>query len=259
MALEATNSPAPISAALEDYLETIYLLVQQQGFARVRDIARARAVKAATVSVALRKLAEGRLVNYERREYIGLTPEGERAARKVLSRHRLLTRFFEQVLGMPHAAASDQACVMEHSLTDEAMERLVTFFEFVGSCPTVVEAFRSCPAGVGAGATGGRPGCAPTRAICATCALGDATRSHRPEGTRSIADLAPGQQGVVTQISAGPVLRQRLLDMGLLPETRVQLERRASGRGEALWISCEGARLALRRSEARSVHVREEH
>ena len=46
-----------MSPALEDYLETIYLLVQEHGFARVKDIARARDVKAATVSVALRKLA----------------------------------------------------------------------------------------------------------------------------------------------------------------------------------------------------------
>src|SRR5512136_225406 len=119
----ATNAAAEseISSSLEDYLETIYLLVQEQGFARVKDVARARDVKAASVSIALRRLADMDLVRYERREYIALTPEGEQAGRRVFSRHRLLTRFFQEVLNLPAQAASAQACAMEHSLTDEAM------------------------------------------------------------------------------------------------------------------------------------------
>ena len=73
MVLTMTNTTTitkfpEMSQPLEDYLETIYLLVQEHGFARVRDIARARDVKAATVSIALRKLAELDLVRYERRE-----------------------------------------------------------------------------------------------------------------------------------------------------------------------------------------------
>src|SRR5512143_2334664 len=103
------GAPAPMmSSPLEDYLETIYLLVQEHGFARVKDIARARDVKAATVSIALRKLAELDLVRYERREYIALSAEGEEAGRRVFSRHRILARFFEEVLGMPTASASEQ-------------------------------------------------------------------------------------------------------------------------------------------------------
>ena len=48
--IQATNAAADseISSSLEDYLETIYLLVQEQGFARVKDVARARDVKAAS-------------------------------------------------------------------------------------------------------------------------------------------------------------------------------------------------------------------
>src|SRR5512147_1179438 len=140
-----SSSDAEISSSLEDYLETIYLLVQEQGFARVKDVARARDVKAASVSIALRRLAELELVRYERREYIALTPEGEKAGRRVFSRHRLLTRFFQEVLSMKPEAASEQACAMEHSLTDEAMDRLVRFFEFLGTCPSVVESFKRCP------------------------------------------------------------------------------------------------------------------
>ncbi len=235
----------PISSPLEDYLETIYLLVQEHGFARVRDIARARDVKAATVSVALRKLAEAGLADYERREYTRLTPKGERVARRILTRHRLLTRFFEEVLRMSPEAASQQACAMEHSLTDEATDRMARFFEFLGSCPSVAETFRRCPLGVAAA-----DGVAPTPPDeCVQCGA-------RAEAQwTSVADLQPGQSGAVTQISGSGGLRQRLLDMGILPGTEIGLERSGPG-GDPLWIRCQGARLALRRSEAERIRIR---
>ena len=247
MMAEANIAAAPMSSPLEDYLETIYLLVQEHGFARVKDIAKARDVKAATISIALRKLAEGELVNYERREYIGLTTKGEEAARRILTRHRLLTRFFEEVLKMSPHAAGEQACALEHNLTDEAMDRMVRFFEFLGNCPSVIETFRRCPIGV-------RPedgvACDATEGKCAKCTFKNEVKSM------SIADLKPGQRAVVTQITATGALRQRLLDMGILPETAIDLERAAFG-GDPLWIRCQGARLALRRAEASAIRVRE--
>jgi DtxR family Mn-dependent transcriptional regulator len=248
MVRAANTISAQMSSPLEDYLETIYLLVSEHGFARVKDIARARDVKAATVSIALRKLADAHLLNYERREYIGLTPKGEAAARRILTRHRLLTRFFEEVLKMAPAAASEQACAMEHSLTDEAMDRMVRFFEFLGNCPSVIETFRGCPVGVHPedDAT-----CGTGAGTCAKCALKNEVSSM------SIADLKPGQRAVVTQITATGALRQRLLDMGILPETMIDLDRSGLG-GDPLWIRCQGARLALRRTEARSIRIREE-
>jgi DtxR family Mn-dependent transcriptional regulator len=240
-----TASDSEISSSLEDYLETIYLLVQEQGFARVKDVARARDVKAASVSIALRRLAELALVRYERREYIALTPEGEKMGRRVFSRHRLLARFFQEVLNMDAQAASEQACAMEHALTDEAMDGMARFFEFLGLCPSVIESFRVCPAMAGrkqAASAGHLP------QWCAVCAR------KKPAASTSLADIKPGQRAVVTKISAGGALRQRLLDMGVLPETPIDIERVGLG-GDPFWVRCQGARLALRRSEAQSILV----
>lgn len=248
MMLSANRTLDPgISASLEDYLETIYLLAQTHGFARVKDIARARDVKAASVSIALRKLAELGLVRYERREYIALTPAGEQAGRRVFTRHRLLTRFFEEVLHMPADAAGEQACAMEHSLTDEAMDRLVRFFEFLGTCPYIIETFRKCPMSMDARRN---PGDRIPADACATCSRKKEAKPMR------LADLRLGQTAVVTQIKARGAVRQRLLDMGILPDTAVGLERSGVG-GEPLWIRCQGDRLTLRRSEANSILVRE--
>jgi DtxR family Mn-dependent transcriptional regulator len=240
------TSDAEISSSLEDYLETIYLLVQEQGFARVKDVARARDVKAASVSIALRRLAELALVRYERREYIALTPSGEKAGRRVFSRHRLLTRFFEEVLSMPAEAAGEQACAMEHSLTDEAMDGMVRFFEFLGTCPSVVESFRQCPM-VQDSKRGPHMGQLPDS--CAVCL------KKKESTSMSLGDVKPGQSAVVTKINALGALRQRLLDMGVLPNTVIEIERVGLG-GDPFWVRCQGARLALRRSEANSIMVR---
>ncbi len=71
----------------------------------------------------------------------------------------------------------------------------------------------------------------------------------------SIASLKPGQCAVVTRITAVGALRQRLLDVGILPGTRIEVERCGIG-GHPLWIRCEGGRMALRRGEASSICVR---
>lgn len=229
-----------ISSSLEDYLETIYLLQQEQGFARVKEIAQARDVKAASVSVALRKLAESNLVKYERREYISLTEEGEIAARRVFSRHRLLKRFFSDVLQMDDSAADEQACALEHSLTDEAMSRFVSFFEFLGKNGLVVEDFKKCLQQKGCHLAG-------TSEQCKNCTA--TTESHQ-----TIADMQPGQEATVCNITATGALRQRLLDMGILPDTTIEMERHGLG-GDPVWIRVQGARLALRKSEASCVKI----
>lgn len=239
-----TVSDSEISSSLEDYLETIYLLVQEQGFARVKDVARARDVKAASVSIALRRLAELALVRYERREYIALTPEGEKVGRRVFSRHRLLTRFFREVLNMEDKAASEQACAMEHALTDEAMDGMARFFEFLGTCPSVIESFRVCPAMAERKRSGGH-----LPEWCAVCA------KKKQAASLTLADIKPGNRAVVSKIGAGGALRQRLLDMGVLPQTTIDIERVGLG-GDPFWVRCQGARLALRRSEAQSILVR---
>lgn len=242
----ATDAPPSLSSSLEDYLETIYLLAQHQGAVRVKEIAKARAVKAASVSIALRKLAELGLVRYERRELIALTSSGEQLARRVFSRHRILTRFFEQILQMPAAAAEEQACAMEHTLSDQAMDRLARFFEHVGRCPRVptdlLASFQACP--VDEPSASGAPSCSDG------C---QALRCQQSPAT-PLSELSPGQKARVAHVGGQGALRQRLLDLGILPDTPIDLERFGLG-GDPVWIRCQGAQLALRRSEAASILV----
>jgi DtxR family transcriptional regulator, Mn-dependent transcriptional regulator len=242
-----TASPILLSPSLEDYLETILELIRDREVARVRDIARIRDVKPGSVSPALKRLEELGLVRYERREFIRLTPAGEEAARRVVARHRILVEFFTRVLKMPAEDADRDACAMEHHLSDTAMDRLVRLFEFMQSCPgelpTFLQEFHLQ-------LDGSRR---EPRSECVTC--GEEGRcGQMPEGLVALAALEPGETGRVWQVKAKGAVRQRLLDMGLLPGATISVERRAPS-GDPVWIRLHGYQLSIRRTEAGSIHV----
>ena len=244
------NAGSALTPALEDYVETIHELVRDKGVARVRDIAKARGVKAGSVSPALKRLAELGMVHYERREYVTLSSAGQKVARRVYGRHGLLSRFLREVLLVSPETADRDACTIEHALSDETMDRLVRLFEFLRACPegstSLLGRFHDCPlvsedAPDCGGACGLLPGSKP-RGEGAQCAL---------------SEMRPGERGRVTRVEATGPVRQRLLDMGLLPDAMVELERLAPA-GDPVWIRLQGYRLSLRQSEARTVHVRRE-
>jgi DtxR family Mn-dependent transcriptional regulator len=246
--MAAVTSPADLTPALEDYLETIYDLVRTRKVARVKDIAAARDVKAGSVSPAMRRLADLGLIRYHQREYIDLTEAGEVAARRVMSRHRILQRFFREVLRMEEGAADREACSIEHNLSNDAMDRLVRLFEFMQACPegkvSFVDRFHACPI-----VDSSQPDCGHQ------CQLADGGGGHDAP-RRSLFDLGPGVAASVLRVDADGIVRQRLLDMGLIPGARIEIERTAPG-GDPVWIRLLGSQLALRRKEAEAILVRE--
>lgn len=237
-----------LTESLEDYLETIFILVSKHRFARVKDIATARDVRAASVSSALKRLADMGLVNYIQREYVTLTQEGEKDARRVYARHRLLRKFFHEILEMPLENAEKEACAMEHSLTREGMDRLVRFFEFITVRPesptNFVHLFHKYLFAHEESCKKVQP--SPLKKI----------KSLKIKGEpMTIYHLHPGFSGKITQISAHGAIRQRLIDMGVLPGTDVKMERIAPT-GEPVWIVLDGTHLSLRKHEAESVLIK---
>lgn len=120
-----------LSASLEDYLEAIYNLSADSNFARSKDIAELLQVSRASVTGALRLLAERDLVNYKPYGYITLTEAGRRIASKVARRHRILSLFFVDILGVDEEISQQAACKAEHALGPEIMQRLTLFTEFM--------------------------------------------------------------------------------------------------------------------------------
>ena len=76
----------------------------------------------------------------------------------------------------------------------------------------------------------------------------------KEETVKRISDLSPGESGTVRQVDGGGAVRQRLLDMGILPDVSIVFQRVAPA-GDPLWIRLGGVQLSLRRTEADAVVV----
>ena len=121
-----------LTRRLEDYLEAVLLLVQDNGVARVRDIAARTHVNKSTVTAALKQLAQAGLINHDPYQFVTLTERGKRAAGTILGRHEALVRFLVEVLDMDKALAEENACRMEHVVDDKLLARLNLLGEFIG-------------------------------------------------------------------------------------------------------------------------------
>ena len=119
---------ATMTQSLEDYLETIYVLISDTGSACVRDVAKTLDVKMPSVVKAIHELKALELVTQEPYSPIELTKKGRRVASTVLNRHTLL-RSFLMKLGVSRRAADADACRMEHILSAETLDKIRTFTE----------------------------------------------------------------------------------------------------------------------------------
>ena len=123
------------TASMEDYLEAVAMLRGKGKVVRVSQISRKLKVTMPSVTSALKKLSEQELVEHERYGHIKLTPEGDKVAGEVLRRHKALTRFFVQALGIDRETAEEDACKIEHVISSLSLERVIKFIEFIEACP----------------------------------------------------------------------------------------------------------------------------
>ncbi len=121
-----------LSSSIEDYLEAILALSEidpQDQSVRVTDIAERLQIAKPSVTAALNVLKEKGLVTQERYGKVFLTPEGRKRALVVQRRHRVLRKFLVDVLGVGEKVAENDACLMEHAVSPETMEKLIEFLE----------------------------------------------------------------------------------------------------------------------------------
>ena len=103
----------------EDYLEQILMLLETKGHARSVDIAVGLSVSKPSVSVAMKKLRENGYITMSSDGMISLTDKGYAIARRIYDRHQALTKYLVQ-LGVPEEIAREDACKIEHDLSEES-------------------------------------------------------------------------------------------------------------------------------------------
>lgn len=119
-----------ISQGLQDYIEYIYWEISKGKELRAVDISKKFNFSRASVSEALNKLSELNLIIYETRKPIKITQKGILEAEKILTKHQILTIFFNEILGEEINLASKNACRIEHCIDDELIKKLKNFNTF---------------------------------------------------------------------------------------------------------------------------------
>ena len=124
-----------ISASLEDYLQVIFHLEESNRVARTKDIANQLGVQCASVTGALKALANRGLINYSPYSHITLTTEGRNIGQDIVHRHDILREFFMSTLQLDLERAEVNACRIEHAIDSIAVDRLTHFLKFLRLCP----------------------------------------------------------------------------------------------------------------------------
>lgn len=107
----------------EMYLETILVLSQRTGFVRAIDIGEEMGYSKPSVSRAVGILRQGGYIHVAEDGGITLTESGRAVAEKIYERHRLLSSFLIS-LGVDEKTATEDACKMEHVISDASMEAI---------------------------------------------------------------------------------------------------------------------------------------
>lgn len=203
----------PLTPSLEDYLEVIYQLAQENGTARISDIAQRMNLAKPSVTQAITALRREGMVYQDRYGPVLLTPKGEKRAREVWYRHRVIRRYLEEALQVTPATADRDACIMEHSISEETFAQIEKWLQ---ENPN-----RSNP---------------PTQ--------------KAKKAQLTLADLFPGQKARIVKIVGKDTwIKQRLMEMGLVSGVELEMERFAP-LGDPIEVNLQGQHLSLRQAEA---------
>lgn len=117
-----------IKDSSENYLETIYLLHKENGFVRSIDVANRLKVSRPSVSNGVKKLVEEGYLTVGDDGALNLTPSGEHLAIETYEKHMVIKGLLMKI-GVDSETADEDACRMEHAISNESFEKLKEFLE----------------------------------------------------------------------------------------------------------------------------------
>ncbi len=110
------------------YLETIYVLTKTKKSVRSIDVSEHMGYSKPSVSRAVGLLKQGGYIIVDKEGYISLTDAGIETAKKVFERHTIITNFLVK-LGVDEKTASDDACRIEHVISDRSFDAMKRYLE----------------------------------------------------------------------------------------------------------------------------------
>lgn len=200
---------------VEEYIEAIFDIAGKDGTAKTTEVAKKLHNAPASVTEVFQSLAENGLVHYEPYKGATLMEAGLEIALKIKRKHRLLEVFLSKILRIDPQKVHEEACRMEHSISDEVGDAICRMLNAPARCP------------------GGKliyP-CEKEIATCNECQeAADSANRGLPILQRKvvpITDLKPCQKGTIALLRGSKKVIQRLSDLGLTSGTEVMLIRKA--------------------------------
>jgi len=130
--------PKARTPRMEDYLEVIYELIEQKGYATTGDISTYLNVSSPSVTKMVQRLSDTDHLVYERYKGISLTDKGMAVARGIRQRHGILAEFLI-MLGIDEEVAHRDAEGIEHHLQPQTLEKLERFVRIIKSSPEMLK------------------------------------------------------------------------------------------------------------------------
>jgi Mn-dependent DtxR family transcriptional regulator len=127
--------------SMEDYIEQIYMLIEEKGYARVSDIAEALSVHPSSVTKMVQKLDKDEYLVYEKYRGFSLTTKGNKIGKRLVFRHDLLEQFLK-IIGVKDENIYNDVEGIEHHLSWDSIERIVDLVQFFQEDETRIEALK---------------------------------------------------------------------------------------------------------------------
>jgi DtxR family Mn-dependent transcriptional regulator len=129
------KSEEPLSATVEEYLETVYNMNMEDEVVIGARLAEKFRVAPPTVTEMLKRLVRDGYIEMDNKRQVTLTESGNQAAEAVLRRHRLTERFLVDMLGMQWHQVHEEACRLEHFISGAVEARVITALNNPTTCP----------------------------------------------------------------------------------------------------------------------------
>lgn len=232
-----------LSSSMQDYLEAILELEESENQVRVTDIANRLKIAKASVNQTIGKLKETGLIRQQAYGPVELTDRGRELAGKVVQRHRKLRKFLVEVLGVDQQTAEQDACLMEHAVSPQTMDRLTDFLSSNG----YLNDGRNTGSGSGISVQ------SPERADIRNDENDSVNESMKMPAI-ALSELKKGQRGKVVKVSTKGAIRRRIMEMGIITGTEI-LVKGFAPLGDPMELGIKGYNLSLRKAEASEIFV----
>lgn len=218
-----------LSESLEDYLEAIFNLIKENGSARVTDLANSLGIAASSVNQGLKKLNKQGLIVQKKYGPIKLTERGIQTAEKINCKHQILYLFLNQILGVDPETADQDACSIEHALSQQSFEKMINYL--------IKKDYLE-------------------EKNCAFKFMQNREEVKMAAEKLSLDLINVGSKAEVIKIESKGRLKRKLMDMGLNRGARVEVKGKAP-MGDPIEIKVRGYSLSLRQDEAAEILVKE--